>query len=82
MIKVSTKGEKSLEKNPTINICDEDHSVIRKRMVEIGRNASIWISDYFLQSDSVFVPNRDNFKEIISEWQYDPCTNESLSYYS
>ncbi len=56
-----------------ISICDDEHAMVRKELVERGRRAARWIIDYFLKSDKVIVSNRDHFIELVEAWGVDPC---------
>lgn len=56
-----------------ISICDAEHKELRKVLLDIGRDAYVWIRDYFVKSPDVIVSSRDDFLELISKWQYDPC---------
>ena len=58
-----------------INICDDEHQRLRDNLVEIGTEAYTWIRDYFLDSPDVVVSSREDFLELISKWQYDPCAD-------
>lgn len=64
-----------------INICDDEHRYLREVLVGIGTEAYIWIRDYFLNSDDVFVSSREDFLELISKWQYDPCADGDYNSY-
>mmetsp|Transcript_25480 Transcript_25480/g.40001 ORF Transcript_25480/g.40001 Transcript_25480/m.40001 type:complete len:146 (+) Transcript_25480:877-1314(+) len=57
-----------------IDICQPNHDVIRKVLMEKAKLASTWIRDYFLQSDEVFVSSRDHFELILESWMHDPCS--------
>jgi len=56
-----------------INICDDEHKRIRKVLVESGRNAAEWITNYFIESEDVVVTSRELFIELLKDWAYDPC---------
>mmetsp|Transcript_18736 Transcript_18736/g.53890 ORF Transcript_18736/g.53890 Transcript_18736/m.53890 type:complete len:475 (-) Transcript_18736:229-1653(-) len=58
-----------------INICDDEHRYLREVLVGIGTDAYTWIRDYFLGSRDVVVSSREDFLELISKWQYDPCAD-------
>jgi len=62
-----------------IRICDAEHKELRKVLLDIGREAYVWIRDYFIKSPDVVVSSRDDFLELISKWQYDPCDEEGAS---
>jgi len=56
-----------------INICDAEHDGVREILLDIGRDASEWIRDYFMKSPDVVVSSPEAFVELIEEWGRDPC---------
>ena len=62
-----------LPKHIDLDICEPRYKDIREILVSIGKRASLWIRKYFLESDQVFVSNREYFEEILKEWKVDPC---------
>ena len=62
-----------------INICDDEHRHLREILVGIGKEAYVWIRDFFLDSPDVVVSSREDFLDLISKWQYDPCADEGRS---
>ncbi|KAL7462737.1 hypothetical protein ACHAXS_003113 [Conticribra weissflogii] len=69
----SVPGMKRLTDDGKINICDTEHHKIREVLMQKAKLSSVWIRDYFLQSDDVFVSSRKYFINIIETWMYDPC---------
>jgi len=61
-----------------INICDEDHVIIRKKLLDISQRASEWIRTYFLASPDVVVSSKEYFLEILKEWERDPCDDNNV----
>lgn len=59
--------------NEKIDICNSEHNDIRAVLMEKATRASIWLEDYFLQSEDVFVSNRPYFKDVLKSWKADPC---------
>mmetsp|Transcript_58930 Transcript_58930/g.175287 ORF Transcript_58930/g.175287 Transcript_58930/m.175287 type:complete len:280 (-) Transcript_58930:150-989(-) len=59
-----------------IDICDDEHILARAELVRTGRDAYMWIQDYFLKSPDVVVSSPERILESIERWQYDPCTEE------
>lgn len=55
------------------NICDEAHAPLRQILVEIGRNASTWILDYFVPHPDVTISSRTEFAVRLQAWRKDPC---------
>lgn len=60
------------EKNK-IDICDKEHTAIRKALMKKANGASIWMREYFLKSEDVFVSNRKYFESVLKSWANDPC---------
>lgn len=56
-----------------IDICNREHDAIRSVLMEKATSASIWIRDYFLESEDVFVSNRPHFEAMVKSWMHDPC---------
>lgn len=57
-----------------IDICQSEHDAIRAVLMEKATLASIWIREFFLQSDEVFVSSREHFEKILEGWSHDPCS--------
>lgn len=56
-----------------IDICDSNYDDLRKILLNIGSDASRWIVEYFIKSESVYVSQREVFKELLLKWTEDPC---------
>jgi len=56
-----------------IDICSPNYQIIRDEMLLIARNASIWIRNYFLQSEDVTVSLPEYVDELLRSWFDDPC---------
>lgn len=56
-----------------IHICDEEHDDVRKELVKIGKEAAKWITEYFIESEDVFVSSREEFVKLMDDWGHDPC---------
>eukprot|EP00567_Pseudictyota_dubia_P000648 CAMPEP_0197467148 /NCGR_PEP_ID=MMETSP1175-20131217/65419_1 /TAXON_ID=1003142 /ORGANISM="Triceratium dubium, Strain CCMP147" /LENGTH=499 /DNA_ID=CAMNT_0043003211 /DNA_START=56 /DNA_END=1555 /DNA_ORIENTATION=+ len=56
-----------------IDICEPQHAKARAVLVEHGRDAAKWITEYFLESPDVTVTSRERFVELLSDWGTDPC---------
>ena len=67
-------GIKETTMKDTIDICDDQHQKIRDVLMDKARKASIWIRDYFLESDDVHVSSRDFVHKKLKDWMDDPCT--------
>lgn len=60
-------------KNRAISICDDDHSLVRKLLVEHGRDAADWIQNYLVYSPNVVVSASEYFFDLLNGWKMDPC---------
>lgn len=58
----------------TINICDPEHDKVRSILVDIGKDAAEWISEYFIQSPDVVVSSKELFVGLLEDWGHDPCS--------
>ena len=56
-----------------INICDEEFIDTRAVLMDISRDASTWIREYFLASPDVVVSSKEFFLERLKTWDRDPC---------
>jgi hypothetical protein len=77
----TTSGKKITEsKNvkyaASIDICHADYEGLRHELVEIGKRASVWIVQYFMQSEQVVVSSPDFFASILQSWNEDPCRKQ------
>jgi hypothetical protein len=71
----STERHQHKQTPKLINICDPEHREVRKHLSGIALESSKWITEYLLQSDRVVVTNRDHFKNLMKEWEVDPCAS-------
>lgn len=56
-----------------IDICEEQHSQLRSRTMDVSRVASMWLRKYFLPHPDVMVSCPDHINEILLTWLEDPC---------
>lgn len=56
-----------------IDICDEEYSGLRAKLVENGKDAAVWIRKYFLPLSDVTVSSPEYFDELLQSWSVDPC---------
>jgi len=63
----------------TIDICNEEHEQVRKVLLQIGIESSMWIQKYFLKSPTVNVVDSDSFSELLDAWQVDSCLNKTTA---
>ena len=66
----ATQAEKDSRK---INICDHKYKELRDVLMDISREASEWIRNYFIESEDVVVSSRDYIEQILGTWMHDPC---------
>jgi hypothetical protein len=57
----------------TINICDSQYEPIHSKMMQVARDASLWIRNYFLKSPDVTVSSPKHFEALLESWMEDPC---------
>lgn len=67
--------EYKTRKEKKVNVCDHKYSKVRAELVDIGKAASEWIGNYFIEHPDVTVSSPDSFKEILKTWRVDPCIN-------
>jgi hypothetical protein len=65
-------------KSRTIDICDHDHDIVRRVLVEHGKDAVDWIERYFVKSSNVVVSSPESFFNLLNHWRRDPCAENSL----
>ena len=66
----ATQAEKDSRK---IDICDQQYKELRDVLMDISREASVWIRNHFVKSEDVKVSSPEYFEEILEMWMYDPC---------
>lgn len=68
---------KSNNKGYAIDICDEKFVALRKELIQIGKEASEWIQNYFMMLPDVSASSPEYFKKLLDTWQQDPCVEAS-----
>jgi hypothetical protein len=63
----------------TIDICDTKFDDLRRVLVKNGKRTQRWIREEFLRSPDVTVANSEHFNEILKQWAFDPCVNDSTA---
>lgn len=63
-----------------INICDHEHIHIRRELLYIAQDTSLWIRTVLLlqqnhNNNGVYVSSREHFKTLLKLWMDDPCGN-------
>eukprot|EP00562_Extubocellulus_spinifer_P004880 CAMPEP_0178531714 /NCGR_PEP_ID=MMETSP0696-20121128/33580_1 /TAXON_ID=265572 /ORGANISM="Extubocellulus spinifer, Strain CCMP396" /LENGTH=505 /DNA_ID=CAMNT_0020163647 /DNA_START=78 /DNA_END=1595 /DNA_ORIENTATION=+ len=59
-----------------IDICDDEFEPVREVLVQQGKEASLWIKNYFLKSEDVVVSSPRRFVKLLDKWSVDPCRKE------
>jgi hypothetical protein len=67
------KAEQDAKDAKKIDICSDEFIPLRQDLMKHARGASEWILNYFLDAPGVVVSSRDHFREILLEWNHDPC---------
>lgn len=73
-----SSSSKSDVKFTKIDICHSDYDEIRQELVRIASRASTWITEYFIQSESVVVSSPEYFVQILQTWHHDPCVKSTV----
>ena len=60
-------------KSRAINICDDQHSNVRKLLVKHGRDAADWIDRYFTTASNVTAGHSESFHSFLNDWRADLC---------
>lgn len=64
-------------KDLEIDICSPKLSSVHAELMQIARDSSIWIRNYFLQLPEVYVSSPDHFDELLENWMVDPCVSRA-----
>jgi hypothetical protein len=56
-----------------VHICDDAYHEIRHWLLESGKRTKEWILGYFVKSPDVVVGNMEQFRDILSRYDVDPC---------
>ena len=68
---ISTKRGPKYDK--AIEICESQHTKLRRELMQNARDSSMWIRLYFLNSPDVSVSSPDHFHDLLMAWMIDPC---------
>ena len=60
-------------KSRAINICNDQHSNVRKVLVKHGRDAADWIDTYFTKAPNVIAGHSESFHNLLEDWRADIC---------
>ena len=64
---------------PAMSICDDEHAALRAELMRNAKTASLWIRNYFLASNDVYVSSPDHFRKLLEMWMTDPCDDVDKS---
>jgi len=56
-----------------IDICSDIYTNLRSTLLQHGKEMSEWLLEYFIESDDVFVSDKDFVKNILRAYSEDPC---------
>ena len=77
------KNKKNATKHATedqnIDICERQYDVLRAKLMESARFASVWIRKYFIESEDVVVSSKEHFQDILMTWMHDPCDSKDVA---
>ena len=59
-----------------MDICDPSYDALRSVLMVAGKEASVWVRNYFIQSPDVDVSNEDHFLDLLKSWEVDPCSRK------
>lgn len=60
-------------KDLEIDICSPALARVHDELMQIARDSSVWIRDYFLPLLEVQVSSPDHFNQLLENWMVDPC---------
>jgi hypothetical protein len=60
-----------------IDICEDRYVDLRRELMKIARNSSVWIRSYFLKSADVHTSNQVEFETLLEKWDADPCESRT-----
>lgn len=66
----TVQAEKDAKK---IRICDDEYATVRKELVRMAQENSLWIRETFLSIPTIH-SSRKHLEEILQGWMTDPCT--------
>lgn len=60
-----------------IDICDEQWIPVRRELLRLARQGSMWIRNVFLNSQDISVSSRSYLEELFGKWLDDPCGTDT-----
>ena len=67
----------SFNAKSVLDICQPQYQHLRAILMDIARNASLWIRTYFLKSPDVVVSSPEYVHELLETYMTDPCESEA-----
>jgi hypothetical protein len=64
---------RDISRDNVIDICQPDYQILREELTMIGRDASEWILEYFVNQPNVVVSSPEYFAKALESWKEDPC---------
>lgn len=61
----------------TFDICQPQYKNLRRELVRIGKAASAWILEFFVDQPTVTVSSREHFERLLKTWAHDPCQEKA-----
>ena len=55
------------------SICEPKYQALREELLRVGKAASSWIREFFLDEPTVHVSSRNEFERLLGLWDKDPC---------
>jgi hypothetical protein len=62
-----------------LDICQKEHTDLRKTLLEASQHAAHWIRTYFLRVPDVYVSDSRYFLEILDSYMIDPCQERNFT---
>jgi len=67
------RDDKRADYHYKIDVCKPKYKAVREELLEMGRNASQWLQEYFLVHPDVVVSSPEHFRTLVQTWGTDPC---------
>ena len=59
-----------------VDICEDEYAPVREVLIQQGKDAAEWITNYFMKSEDVVVSSPEEFVKLLDKWGEDPCQKE------
>lgn len=73
LIESKESHEANPNKDKEIDICAPELDALHAELMQIARDSSLWIRNYFIQLPDVFVSSPEHFNSLLEGWLDDPC---------